>query len=76
LNIYSFLSANLFTFNVPQNATKKIMNTAVWVLQGVLAVFFIMPGVGKISGSREKHIADEHNKPDGNLLPIRILDVL
>ena len=52
------------------------MNTVLWVLQGLLAAFFIMPGVGKISGSREKHIADKHIKPDGNLLPIRILGVL
>ena len=52
------------------------MNTFLWVLQGILAAFFIMPGVGKISGSRENHIADGHIKPDGNLLPIRILGVL
>ncbi|WP_413670117.1 DoxX family protein [Mucilaginibacter sp. Mucisp86] len=52
------------------------MNTFLWVLQAILAVFFIMPGVGKISGSREKHIADGHIKPEGNLLPIRILGVL
>ena len=47
-----------------------------WILQAILAAFFVMPGVGKISGSREKHIADKHIKPDGNLLPIRILGVL
>lgn len=35
-----------------------------------------MPGIGKLSGSREKHIADGHIKPDGNLVPIRILGVL
>ena len=52
------------------------MNTSLWVLQVILAAFFIMPGVGKISGSRESHIADGHIKPDGNLLPIRILGVL
>ena len=52
------------------------MNSFLWVLQGILAAFFIMPGVGKISGSREKHITDGHIKPDGNLFPIRILGVL
>lgn len=52
------------------------MNIVVWILQAILAAFFVMPGVGKISGSREKHIADKHIKPDGNLLPIRILGVL
>jgi hypothetical protein len=52
------------------------MNAVIWVFQVVLAAFFIMPGVGKISGSRESHIVDGHIKPDGNLLPIRILGVL
>ncbi|MCR8560850.1 DoxX family protein [Mucilaginibacter sp. BJC16-A38] len=52
------------------------MNTFIWALQVVLAAFFIMPGVGKITGSRESHIADGHIKPDGNLRPIRILGVL
>ena len=49
------------------------MNTTVWVLQGMLAAFFILPGIGKISSSREKHLSDGHIKPDGNLVPIRIL---
>ncbi|WPV02742.1 hypothetical protein SNE26_13220 [Mucilaginibacter sp. cycad4] len=52
------------------------MNAVIWVFQVALAAFFIMPGVGKISGSRASHIADGHIKPDGNLLPIRILGVL
>lgn len=52
------------------------MNIVLWIFQVILAAFFVMPGVGKISGSREKHIADKHIKPDGNLLPIRILGVL
>jgi len=52
------------------------MNIVLWFIQGALAAFFIMPGVGKISGSRESHIADGHIKPDGNLFPIRILGVL
>lgn len=42
----------------------------------MLAAFFIMPGIGKISGSRAQHIADGHIKPEGNLLPIRMLGVL
>ncbi len=52
------------------------MNTFLWVLQGILAAFFIMPGAGKISGSRESHIADGHIKPDGNLVPVRVLGLL
>lgn len=52
------------------------MDKFLWVLQVVLAAFFIMPGVGKISGSREQHISDGHIKPGGNLMPIRILGIL
>ena len=52
------------------------MNTIIWILQVVLASFFIMPGVGKISGSRESHITDGHIKPDGNLMYIRVLGIL
>jgi hypothetical protein len=52
------------------------MNTIVWILQSILALFFIMPGIGKISSTREKHISDGHIKPDGNLIPTRILGVL
>lgn len=52
------------------------MNIFLWVLQGCLAAFFIMPGIGKICGSRKKHIADGHIKSDGDLLPIRILGIL
>ena len=39
------------------------MNTFLWVLQGILAAFFIIPGVGKMSGSRASHIADGLIKP-------------
>lgn len=41
-----------------------------------LAAFFVMPVVGKLTGSRAQHIADGHIKPDGNLLPIRVLGIL
>lgn len=52
------------------------MNTLLWVLQGLLAAIFILPGWGKISSSKEQHIADGHIKPGASLIPIRILGVL
>lgn len=35
-----------------------------------------MPGYGKITGSKEKHIADGHLKSNSSIIPIRILGVL
>ncbi len=52
------------------------MNAAIWVLQCLLSAFFIIPGVGKVSGSKQKHIADGHLKPGASIVPIRVLGVL
>ena len=52
------------------------MNTALWVIQGLLSAFFIMPGIGKISGSIQQHIADGHLKPGASIIPIRLLGIL
>ena len=52
------------------------MNTALWVIQCLLCAFFIMPGLGKIGASKEKHIADGHLKPGASIVPIRVLGVL
>lgn len=52
------------------------MNTTLWILQGLLAAAFIMPGYGKLFSSRQQHIADGHIKPNASLVPIRILGVL
>ncbi|SPZ94987.1 Uncharacterised protein [Sphingobacterium multivorum] len=35
-----------------------------------------MPGFGKITGSKEKHVADGHLKSESSIIPIRILGVL
>ncbi|RVT97209.1 DoxX family protein [Mucilaginibacter limnophilus] len=51
------------------------MNTFLWVTQILISLFFIMPGLGKLTGSKEKHIADGHLQPNDNILPIRILGV-
>ncbi|WP_222164668.1 DoxX family protein [Edaphocola aurantiacus] len=53
-----------------------MMNTILWVLQILLALFFIMPGYGKLFSSRQQHIEDKHIKPDGQVWPIRVLGVL
>lgn len=45
-------------------------------MQGLLSAFFIMPGYGKVTGSKEKHIADGHLKQDDSITPIRILGIL
>ncbi|KFF12911.1 hypothetical protein IW15_09000 [Chryseobacterium soli] len=52
------------------------MNIILWIIQGLLSAFFIMPGYGKITGSKEKHIADGHLKTNSSIIPIRILGVL
>jgi len=51
------------------------MDTALWVIQGLLAAFFIMPGIGKVSSSKQKHVEDGHLKPDASIAPIRILGI-
>lgn len=52
------------------------MNTLVLIIQGVLALFFIMPGYGKITGSKKSHVANGHLKTNSSIIPIRILGVL
>jgi uncharacterized membrane protein YphA (DoxX/SURF4 family) len=52
------------------------MNTLVLIIQGLLALFFIMPGYGKISGSKVSHVANGHLKATSSIIPIRILGIL
>ncbi|RAJ74958.1 DoxX-like protein [Chitinophaga dinghuensis] len=52
------------------------MNTILWIIQGLLSAFFILPGYGKITGSKEKHVNDGHLKPNDSIVPIRILGML
>jgi uncharacterized membrane protein YphA (DoxX/SURF4 family) len=51
------------------------MNTILWVIQGLLAALFIMPGFGKISNSKQQHIADGHIKSEASVIPIRVLGI-
>ncbi|WP_336960332.1 DoxX family protein [Chryseobacterium contaminans] len=41
-----------------------------------MSLFFIMPGYEKITGSKKKHVADGHLKPNSSIIPIRILGFL
>ena len=52
------------------------MNTLVLIVQGLLSLFFIMPGYGKVAGTKQKHVADGHLKTNASILPIRILGIL
>lgn len=52
------------------------MNTALWIIQALLAACFIMPGLGKISHSKQQHIADRHLKPGASVMPVRVLGIL
>jgi len=52
------------------------MNTILWVMQGLLAAMFILPGYGKINSSIEQHIADAHIKRGQSIIPIRILGII
>ncbi len=52
------------------------MNTVLWVMQTMLAAFFIMPGIGKIRHSKDEHVSDGHLKATSSILPIRVLGIL
>lgn len=51
------------------------MNTTLWIMQFLLAVMFSMAGYGKITGSKQQHIADGHIKPGASVIPIRVLGI-
>jgi uncharacterized membrane protein YphA (DoxX/SURF4 family) len=52
------------------------MNVTLWTMQSLLAVMFAMAGYGKISNTKQQHIADGHIKTEASVIPIRILGVL
>ncbi len=49
------------------------MNTALWVMQGILSAFFLMTGFGKVSSSKQQHVENGHIKPGSPVAPIWIL---
>lgn len=52
------------------------MNILLWVIQFLLAFMFAMAGYGKISNTKQQHIADRHINAGDSVVPIRILGVL
>jgi len=52
------------------------MNIALWILQALLAAFFLMPGIGKLSKSKAQHVSEGHLQAHQSLVPIRILGIL
>lgn len=51
------------------------MNILLWVIQCLLALMFAMAGYGKISNTKQQHIADKHINAGDSVVPIRILGV-
>lgn len=52
------------------------MNVLLWIIQCSLAFMFAMAGYGKISNTKQQHIADRHINAGDSVVPIRILGVL
>lgn len=53
-----------------------MLNIFLWILQGLLIMMFSMAGFGKLSKTREQHIAGGHITSEQSLVPIRILGIL
>jgi hypothetical protein len=52
------------------------MNKFIWVLQIVLALFFIMPGVTKIITPKKDLVEKKMLTPDGSVTPIRAIGLM
>ena len=52
------------------------MNTFIWIVQTVLAAFFLMPGGMKVITPREKMIEKGQLKPEDSIIPIRLLGIV
>ena len=61
--------------NVDNFALSK-MSTALWIMQGILAPWFVMPAIMKLTASKEKMIEKGQLEPNGSELPIRVLGFL
>jgi len=49
------------------------MNTTVWIIQGILAAFFLMPAFMKLALSKEKLIEKKQLHPGNSPIPVRLL---
>lgn len=52
------------------------MNTALWIMQGILAAWFVMPATMKLTSSKGKMIEKGQLELNGSELPIRVLGFL
>jgi uncharacterized membrane protein YphA (DoxX/SURF4 family) len=52
------------------------MNTVAWVIQGLLAAFFVMPAFTKLTSSQEKLIEKKMLEPAASHLPVRGIGIL
>jgi hypothetical protein len=52
------------------------MNTAVWIIQGLLAAFFAMPAFTKLTSSQEKLVEKKMLEPAASHLPVRGIGLL
>lgn len=49
------------------------MNTAIWIIQGLLAAFFLMPAYKKLSTPKQKLIEMKQIKPGESTARVRLL---
>ncbi len=52
------------------------MNTYLWIAQGLLAAFFVIPAFMKLTTPREKLVEKKQMAPDGNVLPVRFIGAM
>jgi len=52
------------------------MNTAIWIIQGLLAAFFAMPAFAKLTSSQENLIEKKMLKANASHLPVRGIGML
>jgi len=52
------------------------MNTAIWIIQGLLAAFFAMPDFTKLTSSQGNLIEKKMLKPNASNLPVRGIGML
>lgn len=52
------------------------METTLWVLQGLLAAFFVMPVMMKLTSTKNQLIEKQQLKPGDSVVPIRVIGVL
>lgn len=52
------------------------MNTVIWIIQGALALFFLMPAFMKLTSSKQKLIEKKQIAPDGLVIPVRTIGFL